>query len=162
MATADSRRYNLCLTMHDQRGGPGRATQKLLPWRLSPWACCFWRSSPCRSRLLTKVSRFSTRSPSILCLVSLAYQMHIFWMTAFVLAMIEIPDVSGRFQRIYRSVKKIAEKVNNRRRLYVQHRSDGASARRVEARAYRRQQQQMLATLSQVKRPPIRAASGVA
>jgi hypothetical protein len=45
---------------------------------------------------------------AVLCLISLFTHMHIFWIVALLLALIDIPDFSGVFGRIAGSVEKMA------------------------------------------------------
>ena len=46
---------------------------------------------------------------AVLCLIALFTHIHLFWVAALMLAMIEFPDIGGWLSRIAGSVEKIAE-----------------------------------------------------
>ena len=53
---------------------------------------------------------------AVLCLIALFTHIHLFWVAALILAMIEFPDIGGWLGRIAGSVEKIAETRARQRR----------------------------------------------
>ena len=68
----------------------------------------FFRLHSLPEHLAHKGKKMQAELVAVLCLVSLFTHMHIFWIIALVLAMLEMPDFSGPLNRIAGSAEKMA------------------------------------------------------
>ena len=69
----------------------------------------FFRLHSLPERMAHKTHKVQLEIVAVLCLIALFTHIHLFWVIALILAMIEFPDISGWLGRIAGSVEKIAE-----------------------------------------------------
>ena len=68
----------------------------------------FFRLHSLPEHIAHKGKKMQAELVAVLCLISLFTHMHIFWIIALVLAMLEVPDFSGPLNRIAGSAEKMA------------------------------------------------------
>jgi len=69
----------------------------------------FFRLHSLPERMAHRTHKVQFEIVAVLCLLALFTHIHLFWVAALLLAMIEFPDVGGWLGRIAGSVEKIAE-----------------------------------------------------
>jgi hypothetical protein len=69
----------------------------------------FFRLHSLPERMAHKTHKVQFEIVAVLCLIALFTHIHLFWVAALILAMIEFPDIGGWLGRIAGSVDKIAE-----------------------------------------------------
>lgn len=69
----------------------------------------FFRLHSLPERMAHKTHKVQFEIVAVLCLIALFTHIHLFWVAALLLAMIEFPDIGGWLGRIAGSVEKIAE-----------------------------------------------------
>jgi hypothetical protein len=69
----------------------------------------FFRLHSLPERMAHKTHKVQFEIVAVLCLIALFTHIHLFWVAALLLAMIEFPDVGGWLGRIAGSVEKIAD-----------------------------------------------------
>ena len=69
----------------------------------------FFRLHSLPERMAHKTHKVQLEIVCVLCLIALFTHIHLFWVAALILAMIEFPDIGGWLGRIAGSVEKIAE-----------------------------------------------------
>jgi hypothetical protein len=69
----------------------------------------FFRLHSLPERIAHKTHRVQLEIVAVLCLIALFTHIHLFWVAALLLALIEFPDIGGWLGRIAGSVEKIAE-----------------------------------------------------
>jgi hypothetical protein len=68
----------------------------------------FLRLHSLPERMAHKTQKFQFEIVAVLCLLALFTHIHLFWVAALLLALIEFPDIGGALGRIAGSVEKIA------------------------------------------------------
>jgi hypothetical protein len=68
----------------------------------------FLRLHSLPERMAHKTKKFQFEIVAVLCLLALFTHIHLFWVAALLLALIEFPDIGGALGRIAGSVEKIA------------------------------------------------------
>jgi hypothetical protein len=74
----------------------------------------FFRLHSLPERMAHTTHKVQLEIVAVLCLIALFTHIHLFWVIALILAMIEFPDISGWLGRIAGSVEKIAESGPNK------------------------------------------------
>jgi hypothetical protein len=69
----------------------------------------FFRLHSLPERMAHRTHKVQLEIVAVLCLIALFTHIHLFWVAALLLAMIEFPDIGGWLGRIAGSVEKIAE-----------------------------------------------------
>ena len=69
----------------------------------------FFRLHSLPERMAHRTHKVQFEIVAVLCLLALFTHIHLFWVAALILAMIEFPDIGGWLGRIAGSVEKIAE-----------------------------------------------------
>jgi hypothetical protein len=69
----------------------------------------FFRLHSLPERMAHRTHKIQFEIVAVLCLIALFTHIHLFWVAALLLAMIEFPDIGGWLGRIAGSVEKIAE-----------------------------------------------------
>jgi hypothetical protein len=69
----------------------------------------FFRLHSLPERMAHRTHKVQFEIVAVLCLLALFTHIHLFWVAALLLAMIEFPDIGGWLSRIAGSVEKIAE-----------------------------------------------------
>jgi multisubunit Na+/H+ antiporter MnhF subunit len=68
----------------------------------------FLRLHSLPERMAHKTQKFQFEIVAVLCLLALFTHIHLFWVAALLLALIEFPDIGGALGRIAGSIEKIA------------------------------------------------------
>ena len=68
----------------------------------------FFRLHSLPERMAHRTHKLQFEIVAVLCLIALFTHMHIFWIAALLLALIDLPDIGGALGRIAGSVEKIA------------------------------------------------------
>jgi hypothetical protein len=68
----------------------------------------FFRLHSLPERMAHKSKKFQVEVVAILCLLALFTHVHLFWVAALLLAIIDLPDFSGAFNRMAGALEKIA------------------------------------------------------
>jgi hypothetical protein len=69
----------------------------------------FFRLHSLPERMAHRTHKVQFEIVAVLCLIALFTHIHLFWVAALILAMIDFPDIGGWLGRIAGSVEKIAE-----------------------------------------------------